>query len=707
MNRHKYIVLDDDPTGIQTVSDVLVLVNYDLNLLEETFKDPREMFYISTNSRAFSEKETTQYHQKLIQSICDIAKKLNYDFTIVSRGDSSLRGHFPLEGEIIKEVLNKNGYQIDGEILCPYLDGIRQTINDIHYITSNNTMIKVGDSEFAKDKTFGFKSSDLKDYVEEKTKGKYLAKDCISIYIDDLNHEEIVIDKLNSVTNFNKVIVNCKSIDDLKKFVKAYEKCNKKYLFRCAASLVKELGHIKDNAYLDKQKCLSYGSGGLIIVGSHVKNTSDQLAYLLEHDKTIEYVEFDQHKILNNGLHEEAKKCALIVNEKLRAGKVVVLATRRERFFLPDDQKDKQLEVAVAISKELTGILSMLEVRPSFLITKGGITSYDCLSHGLKVKKGLALGQIDKNIGVLKILDDSKFKDMPVVIFPGNVGNVDTLYNVMKGLKKVEKKVFGYPKFDDKGEMILTTYDNEYSDMLMDIRIYKLEKDQEMVFTSEKEEIAVLLLNGELEYDIDGIKTTALRRSVFLDGPYAGHVSRGKKIVIKALVQSEILVQKTLNDNEFASKIYKPDDAPFTYSNKGKYNNTAARRVNTIFDHDINPLSNMVLGEVLNDPGNWSGYLPHRHPQPECYYFLFDHDEGFGASFVGDEVFKSTNRSFSAIPGGRLHPQVVAPGYQMYTCWMIRHLENNPWLQTDRCEDEAYIWLKDAHFDASTNSYKK
>ena len=65
---------------------------------------------------------------------------------------------------------------------------------------------------------------------------------------------------------------------------------------------------------------------------------------------------------------------------------------------------------------------------------------------------------------------------------------------------------------------------------------------------------------------------------------------------------------------------------------------------------------------------------------------------------LGDQVFKSTDGSFSAIPGGELHPQAVAPGFQMYTCWMIRHLDGNPWLQTDRNEDERYLWLHDAQF---------
>lgn len=271
----------------------------------------------------------------------------------------------------------------------------------------------------------------------------------------------------------------------------------------------------------------------------------------------------------------------------------------------------------------------------------------------------------------------------------------------------MEKKVFGYPEYDDKGEMVLTTYDNAYRDMLMDIRVYKIQKGESKSFSSRDEEIAVLLLNGKLDVDVDGQKAEISRKSVFLEGPYAAHISKEKTITVTALQETEILVQKTKNDNDFVSKLYEPQDAPWKYSSQGWYGNVANRRVNTIFDHDIEPLSNMVLGEVLNDPGNWSGYLPHRHPQPECYYFLFDHPEGFGASFVGDEVFKSVNRSFSAIPGGKLHPQSTAPGYQMYTCWMIRHLDGNPWLQTDRCEDEAFTWLHDAKFHPETNSFEK
>ncbi len=258
------------------------------------------------------------------------------------------------------------------------------------------------------------------------------------------------------------------------------------------------------------------------------------------------------------------------------------------------------------------------------------------------------------------------------------------------------KKVFGYPKFDAEGEMILTTYDNEYKDMMMDIRVYQMKKGQTRKFGRDGEETAVLLLSGRIAYAWEGCRETAARKNVFTEGPWCLHICQGKSMEVSAEEDSEILMQCTHNEREFESRLYEPKDAPWGYSCVGKFGNVAKRRVNTIFDHDINPASNMVLGEVLNDKGNWSGYLPHRHPQPETYFFKFDHPEGFGASFVGDEVYKSVDNSFSAIPGGELHPQAVAPGYQMYTCWMIRHLEGNPWLQTDRCEDERYVWLHDA-----------
>lgn len=261
------------------------------------------------------------------------------------------------------------------------------------------------------------------------------------------------------------------------------------------------------------------------------------------------------------------------------------------------------------------------------------------------------------------------------------------------------EKVFGYPEFNADGEEILCTYDNDYRAMMMDIRVYRMQAGQTRVFCRKGEEIAVLLLSGKITFEWDNNSETVCRESVFTEGPYALHVCTENAISVIAEEASEILVQCAKNETVFSGKLYCPDDAPWGYSCVGKFGNVAKRRVNTIIDKEIAPHSNMVLGEVLNDRGNWSGYLPHRHPQPECYYFKFDRPEGFGASFIDDKVFKSVDNSFSAIPGGALHPQVAAPGFQMYTCWMIRHLDGDPWLQTTRNEDKKYIWMHTADFE--------
>jgi len=259
-------------------------------------------------------------------------------------------------------------------------------------------------------------------------------------------------------------------------------------------------------------------------------------------------------------------------------------------------------------------------------------------------------------------------------------------------------EVFGYPQYDSAGEKVLTTYDNEYRAMEMDIRVFRMEPGGARAFSFADEETAVLLLCGTVTFRWEATVRTVSRKDVFTEGPWCLHVPAGVPVTVTAEAASEILVQRAKNGKAFPARLHAPADAPFHPAQKGKFGNVANRSVNTIFDHDICPESNMVLGEVLNERGNWSGYLPHRHPQPETYYFLFDRPEGFGASFVGDRVFKSVSGSFSAIPGGELHPQAVAPGFRMYTCWMIRHIDGNPWLQTDRCEDERYVWLHDAKF---------
>lgn len=252
-------------------------------------------------------------------------------------------------------------------------------------------------------------------------------------------------------------------------------------------------------------------------------------------------------------------------------------------------------------------------------------------------------------------------------------------------------KFFEYPKFDLNGEMVLTRRDGEFKDMLMNITVYKMKAGDIREFRLSDEELAILLVEGDVTFKWDDNQVRAKRESFISEGPSSLHVAKGVLVTIKANDESEILVQSTDNNKDFASKFYSPADCEDIIVGEGLCNNKAVRIVRTVFDLNNAPYSNMVLGEVIAEQGGWSSYIPHHHPQPEVYYYRFERPEGFGACFIGDYAFKVSDRSFAAIPGGQTHPQVAAPGYPMYYVWMIRHFVDNPW--TDRVDDERYVWL--------------
>ncbi len=253
-------------------------------------------------------------------------------------------------------------------------------------------------------------------------------------------------------------------------------------------------------------------------------------------------------------------------------------------------------------------------------------------------------------------------------------------------------KVFGYPQWNENGEQIVTEYTGDYSHMMMDIRLFRMKNGETRSFQKPEEETAILLLSGTIRLSWEDQTRELRRENVFAGDQYTLHVCKNVKVTVQAASDDvEIYVQSTHNDKEFASKLYTPEDVPWEVRMHGKYGDTAKRNVTTIFDYHSAPYSNMVLGEIMNDAGNWCGYLPHHHPQPELYYFKFERPEGFGASFVGEDVYYIKDGSFSAIPGGKTHPQSAAPGYRMYIIWAIRHFDDQPW--TTGTFDPRFTWL--------------
>ncbi|MED3625375.1 5-deoxy-glucuronate isomerase [Neobacillus thermocopriae] len=242
-----------------------------------------------------------------------------------------------------------------------------------------------------------------------------------------------------------------------------------------------------------------------------------------------------------------------------------------------------------------------------------------------------------------------------------------------------------------EGYTAITDMDNKHPDMLQDIGIYTLAEGKEEVLFDEGKESAILLLEGSVRLGWNGHIQEIKRKSVFEEDPWCLHVPKGVEVKLTALAKSEVLVQKTNNEKEFEAKLYTPEDCESSVLGEGVWNGTAERVIRTIFDYNHAPYSNLVIGEVISYPGRWSSYPPHHHDQPEVYYYRFDKPQGFGCAMVGEEAYRVEHNSYITIPGNLDHPQATAPGYAMYFCWMIRHLDQNPW--TDRIMEEEHKWL--------------
>ena len=433
-DRHKIIVLDDDPTGVQTVHDIYVYTDWSYESLCRCFDEEAKVVYILTNSRGMTEAETRRVHEEIGERILCVSKEKGQPFLLVSRSDSTLRGHYPLETSLLREKLEAGGQTVDGEILCPYFkEGGRFTIDNVHYVKYGNELVPAGQTEFAQDKTFGYSSSDLTEYIEEKSQGIYKKESVVTIALKDLRacRYEQICQQLMAVNDFQKVVVNAIDACDVKVFTIALYQAlaqGKYFLFRTAAGLVKELGAIENKALLkhDEMVLPDTTCGGIVVIGSHTQKTTSQLEAL--RDLTgLQFIEFNSDLVLEPTQFAAEIDSVLSQEEAyLAQGKTVIVYTKRQLLTLENDTKEAALKRSVAISEAVQSLVGRLQIIPAFVVAKGGITSSDIGTKALRVKRAKVLGQIQPGIPVWQTDGTSKFPHMPYVIFPGNVGEPDT-----------------------------------------------------------------------------------------------------------------------------------------------------------------------------------------------------------------------------------------------------------------------------------------
>ena len=434
----KIIVLDDDPTGSQTVHSCLLLLKWDVETLVLGLQDASPIFFVLTNTRSLTPEAAAAVTTEVCENLKQALTRTNTtNFLLVSRSDSTLRGHYPVETDVIAEHLGP----FDAHFLTPtFFEAGRVTVDSTHYIESNGQRVPTHDTEFAKDSVFGYSTSYLPDYVEEKTKGRIPASEVEQFTLEDIRQGSL--NRLLTLAGNRCVAVDGETQRDLDKFASDLLTAaaqGKKFLFRSAASLLTSLAHLPPQPTAPEEMYqLTHGSAGAIIVGSHVRKTTLQLEALLNAPNTVG-VEVNVSQLKNNpdtGHDQLLNAVIKAIKEAHSEQKTPVIYTSRTELTFESSQV--RLAFGDAISALLVEVVQALPKDIGFLISKGGITSNNTLSKGLALTSARLLGQVIPGVSVVTTPSDHpQFVDLPVVVFPGNVGDDAALALAYKRLANI------------------------------------------------------------------------------------------------------------------------------------------------------------------------------------------------------------------------------------------------------------------------------
>jgi uncharacterized protein YgbK (DUF1537 family) len=425
----KIIVLDDDPTGSQTVHSCLLLTQWDVPTLRLGLADSVPIFFILTNTRALTPVQAAAVTREVCQNLkLAIAAEQITDFLVVSRSDSTLRGHYPIETDVIAAELG--GF--DAHFLMPaFFEGGRITRDSIHYLIVNGVETPVHKTEFARDSVFAYTHSYLPDYVAEKTQGKIPADRVVQFLLAEVRAGSL--DKLMQLERNRCCVVDGECQADFDRFatdILAAASQGKKFLFRSGASILTSLANLGPQPIpaTEMSKYVRNGQPGAIIIGSHVQKTTEQLARLLQ-APGITGVEIDVSQLVGDDSEVRAQLLATTIDRinTIHADRQTpaIYTSRQELTF---DSIQARLQFGEAVSEFLMDIVRGLPTDLGFLISKGGITSNDTLSRGLALPTARSIGQILPGCSaIVTSPTHPQFPNLPVVLFPGNVGDTDAL----------------------------------------------------------------------------------------------------------------------------------------------------------------------------------------------------------------------------------------------------------------------------------------
>jgi len=437
-SRRKVVVLDDDPTGTQTVHGIPVLTEWPVEALRSELANDLPAFYLLTNSRSLSLAKAEAMNAEIGRKLLEAGRQADREFVVVSRSDSTLRGHFPGEVNALAKTL---GQTYDAWLIIPFfLEGGRYTINNIHYVAEGEWLVPAGETEFARDAAFGYQASNLRCWVAEKTGGRVPSETVATISLNDIRRggPGRVAERLLDFAPGSVCVVNAASYRDMEVFVQGLltaEARGQRFLYRTAASFVRARAGLGPRPLLTRADLeLPEQGGGLFIVGSYVPRTTSQVNALLNHAGMVD-IEISVEALLGLRRRQyEIERVASQADQALQLDQDVAVYTSRQLVTGMD--AESSLSIGQQVSEGLVSILRQITTRPRYLVGKGGITSSDIATEALNVKRALVLGQILPGVPLWQLGPESRYPGLPYVVFPGNVGGPESLVEIVIALRR-------------------------------------------------------------------------------------------------------------------------------------------------------------------------------------------------------------------------------------------------------------------------------
>jgi uncharacterized protein YgbK (DUF1537 family) len=433
----KIAVVDDDPTGTQTVRGVPLVTAWGEEELEWAIQRAEPLFAIVTNSRSLPEAQAASANLEIARRLASAAARAGVGLRIISRSDSTLRGHFPAEPEALAAGL---GEEIEAVLLCPaYPEAGRITVGDVHLIRQGGRFVPVAESEFAADASFGYRCSDLKEWVRER-----LGADAKvgSLALEDLRRggAAAIAGRLLELRGRARyVIANAETDRDLEVLalgVALAEERGMRLLYRTGPSFLAARAGAAPAAPLTRGEVAAAGGRGLVVVGSHTELTTSQLQ-AARNRHALRTVELEVDRLVELGEAEREEMIADLANRTQAALMMedVALVTGRRR--LAGGDRAASLAIAAKVAAALVEVVGRVAraTRLDWMVTKGGITSYDVAARALRSRRATVVGQVFAGQVSVWQLHDGVVGGLRYVVFPGNVGSRDSLAETIDRLK--------------------------------------------------------------------------------------------------------------------------------------------------------------------------------------------------------------------------------------------------------------------------------